>query len=57
MNAYTEPSTRCNQTENACAASNADRFAQRLSRNMGISVRHALTAVIINSAAKEQRDE
>jgi hypothetical protein len=56
MNVYTEHGTPCNQNENARAASNAYRLAQRLSRNIGISLTQALAAVIANSAATEQHD-
>jgi hypothetical protein len=56
MKVYTEHGTPCNQNENACAASNAHRLAQLLSRKIGISLSHALAAVTANSAAKEQHD-
>jgi hypothetical protein len=56
MNAYTEHGTPCNQNENARADSNAHRLARLLSRNIGISLSHALAAVTANSAAKEQHD-
>jgi hypothetical protein len=56
MKVYIEHGAPCNQNENAHAASNAHRLAQQLSRNMGISLPHALAAVTANSAAKEQHD-
>jgi hypothetical protein len=56
MKVYIEHGTPCNQNENACAASNALRLAQRLSRNSGIPLTHVLAAVNANSAAKEQHD-
>ena len=51
MDAYTKHAIACNQNEN-----NAQRLAQRLSREIGIPLTLALAAVTANSAAKERHN-